>query len=228
MGEKNDYIPEGEFTEPKTDQLLRFICHLVLKDSKVTKRVGVFGSYARGKVDPGDIDLAYFVDDEVAVAFLEDAARGNGEKTAPKYLKWAKDSNRDPEDEINYSLYFLTEILQMDNNQSLEFLYRLKLVQEIIKKPIQEVIISNNPSSKFILLTVSNQRDPCFLQNLAKDIKLLNPETNEFAKTEDVYPPEIMKEINETAFYWQKALMSGDELAEELLDDIEKSPRQKD
>lgn len=209
---------------------IKNLASILLCESKVIKRVGLMGSLARNienEKDFNDIDFIYFVDDKIALEYATDNASSDEDDISPKYREWAEKTERDPKDMINYEIYFMNEILELSSDDSLKYIFCKLMIEKTTGKPIQDILLSDEPSERYIYAESYIQHDPTFLENVMADALIYDPESHEFVKTE-VYNEAVGEVIKRESFYRIQELQDGSNISESILDHMELNSRFKD
>lgn len=189
------------------------------------KRVGLFGSVARGVDDPGDIDIVLFLDNAKAQEFLEVMQIG---PECEQYQAWVKEQKRKatagPPALLPDFREFIQSYIVGLSDPEIIALYRHGFERhEAGGKRVNFLNLSNDPTEEYLGANIKAQRDPTFFDDrLMNDMMIYDPESGEFAK-ESPWSDEVNAMIKEAAFERLKELSAGKD--ESHLDWLEQNPR---
>lgn len=182
------------------------------------RRVGLFGSVARGEGDPNDIDIALFLENDKALEFLEVMPL---DVECEQFKAWMKTlpagSQHDFHDFIQMYIMGLSE---QENMAMRQHSFERHLADA---KHISFLNISDNPTREYLERNIKEQRDPGFFDDFLRDVLIYDPESKEFIKKAP-WPEEINEMIKEIAFNRLKELTTGED-EDNHLDWIEQNPR---
>lgn len=195
-----ELIPAAEVKNVEMIKEAALLADFLVKCSGKVKRVGLSGSLARGKKDPGDIDLVVFVDDEVA----------------QKYFKNALDKKYQGE-----TLMTSEEIAKhLGFDRDVQIMWEMCLSQ--ISFPIDFQVIPDDPSSGSAILWAELSLDPTFLENITKT-KMYHSETEQFVQ-EEAYTSEQLDLIRKASFLRLKKILGDKDEYDKALGRMERSP----
>jgi len=182
--------------ETPREELLSTACDFaqLLLRGKNVRRVGLYGSLARDKKYPSDIDLVVLVDDEAAIKF-----ENENFIQAPDYPERLRQVLGFEKDDFPR----VTEVLsrQADTN------------------PISMKVISDRPSAGFVIYFTRHTLEPSFLQKVAETLLIFDPQKKSFKKV-PVFSEEETALIQNITFQRLKKIVNDNR----VLDEIYNSP----